>query len=35
MSIYILEDYLKACKVLEVEPTWKGLHNWKNQMWQE
>lgn len=34
MSIYVLEDYIKVCKVLDIEPTWQGLHNWKNQMWR-
>lgn len=35
MSIYVLEDYINVCKVIEVEPTWQGLHKWKNQMWRD
>ena len=34
MSIYVLSDYIKACKVLGVEPTWSGLHKWNKEMWQ-
>lgn len=34
MSIYVLEDYIRVCKVLEVEPTWQGLHKWKKEMWR-
>lgn len=35
MSIYILFDYMKACKVLGVEPTAEGLYKWKEAMWSE
>lgn len=34
MSIYVLEDYIRVCKVLEVEPTWQGLHKWRKEMWR-
>lgn len=35
MSIYILEDFIKVCKVLGVEPTWERLHKWRSEMWQD
>lgn len=35
MSIYILSDFIKACKTLGVEPTWERLHAWKKEMWKE
>lgn len=31
MSIYVLKDYIKACKVL-VQPSWEGLHKWNKEM---
>ena len=34
MSIYILGDFIKACKVLGVEPTWERLHSWKKEMYR-
>lgn len=35
MSIYVLEDYIKACRALEIEPTWQGLHKWKKAIWRD
>lgn len=35
MSVYILEDYIKACGALNVEPTWEGLKRWKAKMWRD
>lgn len=35
MSIYVLKNYINACKVLEVEPIWQGLLKWKKQMWRD
>lgn len=35
MSIYILEDYIKVCRVLEIEPSWEGLKKWKKEMWRD
>ena len=26
MSIYILGDFIKACKILDIEPTWERLN---------
>lgn len=34
MSIYILEDYIKVCKVLNIEPTPEGLKAWKKEIWK-
>nr|DAE65788.1 MAG TPA: hypothetical protein [Caudoviricetes sp.] len=34
MSIYVLKDYIKACKVLGVQPSWEGLHKWNKEMWK-
>lgn len=33
MSINILNDYIKACRILGVEPTWKGLNLWRKEMY--
>lgn len=35
MSIYVLEDFIKVCKALDIEPTWDRLHKWKKQMWRD
>lgn len=32
MSINILRDFIKACTVLGVEPTWDKLNAWKKAM---
>lgn len=34
MSIYILEDYIKVCMVLNIEPTIAGLKAWKKEIWK-
>lgn len=26
MSIYVLEDFIKVCKELDIEPTWERLN---------
>lgn len=33
MNIYILEDFIKVCKVLGIDSTWDKLHKWKEEMW--
>lgn len=32
MSIYILIDYINYCKESSIEPSFPGLHKWKNDM---
>lgn len=34
MSIYILGDFIKACKVLGIEPTWERLNTWRKEMYK-
>lgn len=34
MSIYILSNFIKVCRVLDVEPTWERLHAWKKEMYK-
>ena len=34
MSIHILGDFIKACKVLGIEPTWERLRAWKKEMYR-
>lgn len=35
MSIYILIEYIEESKAKGIEPTFEGLHKWKEANWRE
>lgn len=35
MSYYILEDYINICRQNNVEPTAKGLYQFKKDYWKD